>query len=84
MNFWISTTKCGSVHIVNGVTIPHIKNMNSHEQYRLARYFILGIAFGGIIVNWPVRDIAMFSFDNLVFIAFVMIFSFLLARWCLR
>ena len=57
--------------------------MNEHEKYRLARYFVLGIAFGGILVNWPVRDVAMFSFDNIVFIGFVMLFSFLLARWYL-
>jgi len=58
--------------------------MNEHEKYRLARYFVLGIAFGGILVNWPVRDVAMFSFDNLIFIGFVMLFAFLFARWCLR
>ena len=58
--------------------------MNQHEQYRLARYFILGIAFGGILLNWPEDGLNYLSMGTISFYAFVMIFAFLLARWCFR
>ena len=51
---------------------------------KIIRYGILGFCFGGAYWNRPVEGVAMFSIDNIVFIAYVMIFSYLLARWNYR
>ena len=51
---------------------------------KIIRYGILGFCFGGAYWNRPVEGVAMFSIDNIVFIAYVMIFSYLLAKWSYR
>ena len=50
----------------------------------LIRYAITGFALGGAFWNRPVEGVALFSLDNIVFIAYVMIFSYLYAKWFLR
>ena len=58
--------------------------MVKDTKFRLIRYSILGFCFGGIWWNRPIEGVAMFSLENIVFIAYVMVFSYLLAKWCWR
>ena len=58
--------------------------MTKDRKYTLIRYGILGFCFGGIWWNRPIEGINILSLENIVFIAYVMILSYLLARWCFR
>ncbi len=58
--------------------------MNQETKDRLIRYGILGFCFGGAYWNRPVDGIYFDNITDIVFIAYVMIFSYLLAKWFLR
>ncbi len=57
--------------------------MTRYEQYRLTRYFILGVCFGGIWINRPGLGIDNLSHGSGPFYLFVFLFVFFLVRWCL-
>ena len=82
----------GFAHIVVKNTIPHIllisllgmDKMTKDTEYRIMRYSILGFALGGAFWNRPEDGLYFDNLGDIVFIAYVMIFSYLLAKWCLR